>query len=694
MSFKIVVMFSGYGSNFKSIIETINAGSLNCEVVGCITNHEFCKEMVKANHIAVPLYYLPYFSKDEEKRKPYNYSTRNEYDSLLAKQINEVFKPDLVVLAGWMHVLGTSFLSKVKNVINLHPALPGQFPGGTAIKDAFESHKAGNIHYTGVMVHKVVEEVDAGETLTSIVVSINEDDTLDTLTVRIKSHEKGILIHGIQIMMNRYFNSLYPSTPLVKYKKIYEGKVRSIYDIGFNLLAMVGTDRQSAFDRHICEIPEKGTILTATSAWWFRNMKNLRTSNNEPIHNHYLYSNENLMIVKKCKPLMVEVVLRGYITGSTKTSLWTHYANGVRNYCGIQFPEGLTKHQKLAIPVITPTTKAESDEPITSEQVVSLGLVEEENWEYIKRCAMAIFNNGQEVSNRNDLILADTKYEFGIDYDGNTILMDELHTCDSSRFWLMSTYEQRLSEGKDPQRFDKDCVREYVKSVCDPYKDDIPQIPQSEIEKAQSAYKKHYYMITGWGSLMIDDHLRNRYEMTLENCTWYDQNKAGGFVSKRMLSVQRKEQCVPQTLFEKIDRYFEQFHPKTVTIMAGSRTDEKWVNKLTLLINTKNIPVIIEYGSAHRETFKVMNTLQSVHDSVKNKNWRRNVYVTIAGRSNALSGVVAANTHCPVLACPPFQDKDDMMVNINSTLQCPRNVPVMTVLDPDNLAECCHRILS
>ena len=215
--------------------------------------------------------------------------------------------------------------------------MPRQFPGGTAIKDAFESYKAGNIHYSGVMAHKVVEEVDAGETLSSMKVPINEDDTLETLTVRIKSHEKGVLIQGIQIMMSRYFNSLCPSSPLVKYKKIYDGKVRTIYDIGFNLLAMVGTDRQSAFDRHICEIPEKGTILTATSAWWFRNMKNLRTSHNEPIHNHYLYSNENLMIVKKCKPLMVEVVLRGYITGSTKTSLWTHYANGIRNYCGIQW---------------------------------------------------------------------------------------------------------------------------------------------------------------------------------------------------------------------------------------------------------------------------------------------------------------------------------------------------------------------
>ena len=170
--------------------------------------------------------------------------------------------------------------------------------------------------------------------------------------------------------MQRHFNNIYSSKPLFKFEKIYEGKVRTIYDIGFNLLAMFGTDKQSAFDKHICEIPEKGNILTSTSAFWFKQIRNLKTAENESIKNHYVYSNKNLMIVKKCKPIKVEVVLREYITGSTKTSLWTHYQNGVRNYCGIQLLVGLKKNQKLDSVIITPTTKDVSDEPISSNEVV------------------------------------------------------------------------------------------------------------------------------------------------------------------------------------------------------------------------------------------------------------------------------------------------------------------------------------
>ena len=497
MTYKIVVMFSGYGSNFKSIIETINAGSLNCEIVGCITNHKSCKDFLLQNNYNIPLYYLPFFSKDIEKRKLFNYSTRNDYDSLLAKQINEVFKPNLVVLAGWMHVLGSSFLSNVKNVINLHPALPGQFHGGHAIKDAFTAFQAGYINHTGIMAHRVVEEIDAGETLSTIKVCINKDDTIDTLTERIKSYEKGILVQGIQVMMQRHFDNIYLLKPLSCFEKIYEGKVRTIYDIGFNLLAMFGTNKQSAFDKHICEIPEKGNILTSTSAFWFKHITNLKTLQNELIKNHYVYSNENLMIVKKCKPIKVEVVLREYITGNTKTSLWTHYKNGIRNYCGIQLEDNLQKHQKLNSVIITPTTKDISDEPISSDEVVKRNLIDQKSWEYIKRCSLAIFNEGQKISNENNLILADTKYEFGIDLNGEVILIDELHTCDSSRFWLKDSYYQRIKEGKDPERFDKDCVREFIKSVCNPYENKIPEIPINEIEKAKNGYKKHYQMITG-----------------------------------------------------------------------------------------------------------------------------------------------------------------------------------------------------
>ena len=124
-------------------------------------------------------------------------------------------------------------------------------------------------------------------------------------------------------------------------------------------------------------------------------------------------------------------------------------------------------------------------------------MIDQQNWEYIKRCSLAIFNEGQKISNENNLILADTKYEFGVGINNEIMLIDELHTCDSSRFWLKDSYNQRISEGKDTERFDKDCVREYVNSICNPYEDNIPEIPRSQIEKAKNGYKKHYQMITG-----------------------------------------------------------------------------------------------------------------------------------------------------------------------------------------------------
>ena len=142
------------------------------------------------------------------------------------------------------------------------------------------------------------------------------------------------------------------------------------------------------------------------------------------------------------------------------------------------------KTSKLDSVIITPTTKDVSDEPISSNEVVERNLIDQQNWEYIKRCSLAIFNEGQKISNENNLILADTKYEFGVGINNEIMLIDELHTCDSSRFWLKDSYNQRISEGKDPERFDKDCVREYVNSICNPYEDNIPEIPRSQIRKS------------------------------------------------------------------------------------------------------------------------------------------------------------------------------------------------------------------
>ena len=185
------------------------------------------------------------------------------------------------------------------------------------------------------------------------------------------------------------------------------------------------------------------------------------------------------------------------MTGSTSTSIWTHYQRGERIYCGIQFPDGLVKNQKLTENVITPTTKGVRDEPLTEKEIIVEGIMTIEEWMYIKEKALELFNFGQKIADEKGLILVDTKYEFGKDVYGNIILIDEIHTCDSSRYWLKDTYEERFMLGQEPEKFDKDIIRDYIISKCDPYKDQLPDIPDELIRKVSYAYQKFYEFLTG-----------------------------------------------------------------------------------------------------------------------------------------------------------------------------------------------------
>lgn len=278
-------------------------------------------------------------------------------------------------------------------------------------------------------------------------------------------------------------------TNKLSYDLLYTGKVREVFDIGYNLLAIRSSNCQSAFDRQICCIPEKGNILTDISAMWFQKTKSI-------IDNHYLWHNDNIMIVKKCRPILIEFVVRGYITGNTSTSLWTHYERGERIYCGILFPDGLKKNQKLEKSIIAPTTKGKVDELISCEEIINRGLLKAEDLEYIKKKALELFEYGQKYVVERGLILVDTKYEFGFDItNGQIILIDEIHTCDSSRYWFLETYEEKFSQGLSPLSFDKDMIRNWIIERCDPYKDEIPKVPSEEIEKVMETYIKFYGII-------------------------------------------------------------------------------------------------------------------------------------------------------------------------------------------------------
>ena len=291
-------------------------------------------------------------------------------------------------------------------------------------------------------------------------------------------------------------------------KLLYTGKVRNVYELNNNHLVLEATDRTSGFNKYICDIKNKGVLLNMMSAFWFDKTKHI-------IPNHLIYYDDRYSIVKKCKPFKIEVVVRGYITGNTETSLWTHYKNGSRNYCGVVFPDGLVKNQrKLDAPVVTPTTKDENDRPITPEEIVSGGFMTQEEMDYVFKKALELYNYGSEYAENRGLLLVDTKYEFGLDNDNNIILIDEVHTCDSSRYWLKDTYEQRFREGKSPDKFDKDQVRDWVKTQCDPYVDNIPTPPEDVINLVYNSYYNFYKKLT---NLELIFNNKNIYDILNEN---------------------------------------------------------------------------------------------------------------------------------------------------------------------------------
>jgi phosphoribosylaminoimidazole-succinocarboxamide synthase len=270
------------------------------------------------------------------------------------------------------------------------------------------------------------------------------------------------------------------------------GKVRDQYDLGKNL-ALITTDRQSAFDRVLAAIPFKGQVLNLASAWWFEETKHI-------IDNHVIsVADPNVILAKKCKVFPIEFVVRGFITGSTSTSLWTVYNNGDREYCGNILPEGLKKNQKLKDNMLTPTTKEEDhDRPISPEAIVSENWMTQEDWDFCSEKALELFEFGQKKAAENGMILVDTKYEMGKDEDGNILLIDEIHTPDSSRYWIANSYEDRISEGKEPQNIDKEFLRLWFVDNCDPYNDkDLPQAPDELVIELSSRYIYLYETITG-----------------------------------------------------------------------------------------------------------------------------------------------------------------------------------------------------
>jgi len=276
--------------------------------------------------------------------------------------------------------------------------------------------------------------------------------------------------------------------------KPYKGKVRDNYSGPDGVRTIIVSDRISAFDRNVGTLPLKGQMLNHIAAWWFERTRHLAP-------NHVIsVPDPNAMRVHECTSLPVEMVVRGYLTGTTSTSIWVHYQAGARTFCGHALPEGMQQHQKLPQALLTPSTKAahgHHDVSASREEILKLTQMSPADFDAAGKMALDLFAFGQKVAAERGLILVDTKYEFGKTKDGRIVVIDEIHTPDSSRYWLAKSYEERFRAGQNPESFDKDNVRRWLGEHGFKGDGPVPVVPDEVRITASEKYLGAIEALTG-----------------------------------------------------------------------------------------------------------------------------------------------------------------------------------------------------
>lgn len=292
----------------------------------------------------------------------------------------------------------------------------------------------------------------------------------------------------------------------------YEGKVRDNYTKDGKRIIVV-TDRLSAFDRVICLIPFKGQVLNQMAKFWFEKTSDI-------IGNHVVeFPDPNVVVATECKPMPIEMVVRGYITGVTTTSAWYNYEKGVRNFCGNILPEGLKKNQKFDHPILTPSTKAlhgDHDESVSREQILERTNLTAEQYDKIAEASLKLYERGVEIAAKQGIILVDTKYEFGMTPAGEIVLIDEIHTPDSSRFWFADEYEKRFAKGEEQKKIDKEYLREWLANEKGfRGEGEVPEIPVEVKAETARRYIEAYELITGQNFMAQTGPVLERVEKNL-----------------------------------------------------------------------------------------------------------------------------------------------------------------------------------
>ena len=285
-------------------------------------------------------------------------------------------------------------------------------------------------------------------------------------------------------------------------KLVKKGKIRDIFEInlkyeGSQLLMLYATNKISSFDRILGEIPYKGFILNNISKWWFKECSFV-PNHMDGLELYNKIDSSRSIIVRKCKVFPIEFVMRGYMTGSTNTSIWKNYDKGVRIFCGHFLRDNYFKNEKLDEILLTPTTKSDKhDKNVSEKEIINEGIMSKEDWDICKKYSYELFRYGQYVASKKGMILVDTKYEFGKDKDGKIYLVDELHTPDSSRYWIKHNYKEQLNKGYEPDQISKEFVRQWVReNIKDPYnpKEEIV-LPKEIINRCSNVYRCLYEIL-------------------------------------------------------------------------------------------------------------------------------------------------------------------------------------------------------
>ncbi|MBN1948823.1 MAG: phosphoribosylaminoimidazolesuccinocarboxamide synthase [Candidatus Cloacimonetes bacterium] len=419
-------------------------------------------------------------------------------------------------------------------------------------------------------------------------------------------------------------------------QKIHSGKVRESFRLDDETRMIVVTDRISSFDQVLDScIPHKGAVLNGLAGYWFEKTTGI-------VENHLLEQiDPNISLVREAEPVRIEMIVRGYLTGS----MWRYYAKGKRSFSGISVKDGLQKNQKFPKPLITPTTKEDSDREITPDEIVREGWASREIYEKMTEISLKLFQFGTQLLAEKGIILVDTKYEFGL-RKGKLILIDEIHTPDSSRFWSQADYE------KDPEKveqIDKEFVRQWL--LANKKNDVYPSVlPDEVIAETSRRYLDIYERITG-RRIRTSDHILNRV---------YQNLVRSGIIKDGF-----------------------------VAIVMGSPADQDHCQRIREELLKYDVAVEMRVVSAHKNGERIPGIVSEYNQALE-----PGAVIAVAGRSNGLGGALAANLVLPLINCPPFKDKVDMLVNINSSLMMPSGTPAGTVVEPAAAAQLALRSLN